>query len=75
MISKTQELTFNGTDRLVVRRIASAIPWAYQGCIKDNYITRQATTIMTGKAESKEFIFLDKQKRIYNSEDNTSVPR
>lgn len=25
------ELTFNGTERLAVRIMASAIPWAYQG--------------------------------------------
>lgn len=28
---KIDVLTFSGTERLVVRRIASAIPWAYQG--------------------------------------------
>lgn len=28
---KDRNLTFSGTERLAVRMIASAIPWAYQG--------------------------------------------
>jgi hypothetical protein len=33
-----RELTFNGTERLVVRIMASAIPCAYQGCKKESFI-------------------------------------
>lgn len=32
-----RELTFNGTERLVVRSMASAIPCAYQGCKKESF--------------------------------------
>lgn len=30
-IKRMRELTFSGTERLAVRNMASAIPWAYHG--------------------------------------------
>ena len=34
-IKRHRELTFSGTERLAVRIMASAIPWAYHGYKED----------------------------------------
>lgn len=59
-----RELTFNGTERLVVRIMASAIPCAYQGYKKEKF---------HNKTKSRNQIYIPKRymKQKKNSESLT----